>query len=189
MHFAPDTDDTLRFAVQLADTAPRASRSGADELDTSAQLDAFLDGWGYTGRRDHDERELREVCAVRDTLFTLWEVGTDDAVAIINRMLAEGRALPYLYRHDGSPWHLHASDLDAPLAERIGNEIALALVDVIRSGETRRLRLCAADDCGGIFVDFSRNGSKRFCSIRCGNRMNMVAFRERQAAEGEATAG
>lgn len=184
MRFAPDSDETLRFATQLADTDPRASRSGEDELATTRQLDSFLDGWGYTGRRDHDARELREVHAVRDQLFELWELDTDDAVVIINRMLAEGRALPYLYRHDGSPWHLHASDLGAPLAQRIGVEVALALVDVIRSGETGRLRLCEADDCGGIFVDFSRNGSKRFCSVRCGNRMNMVAFRERRAADG-----
>jgi predicted RNA-binding Zn ribbon-like protein len=32
-------------------------------------------------------------------------------------------------------------------------------------------------------VDLSRNGSKRFCSVRCGNRMNMVAFRERRAQD------
>jgi predicted RNA-binding Zn ribbon-like protein len=181
LHFAPDTDETLRFAVELADSAPRASRSGQDELATTEQLDAFLDGWGYTGRRDHDAQELREVHEVRDALFRLWELDTDAAVELINRMLREGNARPYLWRHDGSPWHLHASDLDAPLAQRIGVEIALALVDVIRSGETGRLRLCQADDCGGIFVDFSRNGSKRFCSVRCGNRMNMIAFRERQA--------
>ncbi|HEV7948458.1 MAG TPA: CGNR zinc finger domain-containing protein, partial [Glaciihabitans sp.] len=61
-------------------------------------------------------------------------------------------------------------------------EVALALVDVIRTGETGRLRSCAAGDCSGVFLDLSRNGSKRFCSVRCGNRMNMIAFRERAAA-------
>jgi predicted RNA-binding Zn ribbon-like protein len=183
LHFAPDSEETLEFAVDLANTRPEASRSGQDELATIAQLDAFLDGWRYSGRRDHDARELREVRATRDALPRLWKLGTDDAVVITNRMLSDGRALPYLYRHDGSPWHLHATDLNAPLAERIGVEIALALVDVIRSGETNRLRVCQADDCDGLFVDFSRNGSKRFCSVRCGNRMNMIAFRERQAAE------
>ena len=96
-------------------------------------------------------------------------------------MLADANARPYLARHDGLDWHLHATAPDAPLAERIRVEIALALVDVIRSGEQCRLRVCEADDCEGLFVDLSRNGSKRFCSVRCGNRMNMIAFRERQA--------
>ncbi|HHY51046.1 MAG TPA: CGNR zinc finger domain-containing protein, partial [Alphaproteobacteria bacterium] len=66
----------------------------------------------------------------------------------------------------------------------IAVEVALALVDVIRAGEQARLRVCDADDCEGLLVDLSRNGSKRFCSIRCGNRMNMAAFRERQSAAG-----
>jgi predicted RNA-binding Zn ribbon-like protein len=62
-------------------------------------------------------------------------------------------------------------------------EIALALIDVIRSGEQQRLRVCEAPDCEGLFVDFSRNGSKRFCSVRCGNRVNQLAFRARAAEE------
>ena len=68
------------------------------------------------------------------------------------------------------------------MAQRIEVEGALALVDVIRSNETGRLRVCAADDCAGLLVDLSRNGSKRYCSVRCGNRMNQLAFRERRQA-------
>ena len=62
-------------------------------------------------------------------------------------------------------------------------EVALALVDVIRTAENWRMRECAAPDCTGVFIDLSRNGSKRFCSVRCGNRMNMIAFRERAAED------
>ena len=81
---------------------------------------------------------------------------------IINKMLADAHALPHLYKHDDFPWHLHGTEPDAPFAERVRVEIALALVDVIRSGETHRLRVCGADDCEGLFVDMSRNGSKRY---------------------------
>lgn len=181
MHFAPDTVTNLEFMTALADTMPTASRSGEDELTTVAELDAFLDQWPWSGRRDHDQREVDEVRATRDLLPRLWVLQTDDAVEIINRMLADADARPYLSRHDGIDWHLHGTRGDEPLAERIRVEIALALVDVIRSGEQQRLRVCEADDCEGLFVDMSRNGSKRFCSVRCGNRMNMVAFRERRS--------
>jgi len=61
--------------------------------------------------------------------------------------------------------------------------VAFALIDVIRAHEWDRLRTCAADDCTGVFVDLSRNGSKRFCSLRCGNRINMIEHRARAAAE------
>lgn len=181
MHFAPDTETNLVFMTALADTRPAASRSGDDELTTVDELDTFLDQWPWSGRRDHDQREVDEVRATRDLLPRLWAATTPDAVEIINSMLADARALPYLSKHDGLDWHLHATAPDAPLAERIRVEIAMALIDVIRSGEQQRLRVCEADDCEGLFVDLSRNGSKRFCSVRCGNRMNMIAFRERQA--------
>jgi predicted RNA-binding Zn ribbon-like protein len=180
LHFAPDTETNLVFMTALADTRPEASRSGEDELTSVEQLDAFLDQWPWSGRRDHDQREVDEVRTTRDLLPRLWKAKTDDAVPIINKMLADADARPYLFRHDGLDWHLHATAPDAPLAERIRVEIALALVDVIRSGEQQRLRVCAADDCEGLFVDLSRNGSKRFCSVRCGNRMNTIAFRARQ---------
>jgi predicted RNA-binding Zn ribbon-like protein len=71
--------------------------------------------------------------------------------------------------------------MDAPLAERIKVESAMALLDVARSNETGRMRSCEASDCDGLLLDLSKNGSKRFCSVRCGNRMNMVAWRARQA--------
>ncbi len=183
MHFAPDTELTLEFTVALADTMPTATRSGDDELTTVDQLDALVDRWKWSGRRDHDERELRGVREIRDLLPALWTLPTDEAVVIINKMLADAHALPHLYRHDDFDWHLHATAPDAPFAERMRVEIALALVDVIRSGETNRLRACGADDCDGLFVDLSRNGSKRYHSVRCGNRMNTIAFRERRAAE------
>lgn len=184
MHFAPDTEDTLDFLVDLVNSAPAASRTGDDELATTEQLTELLDKHGYTGRFDRDEAERREVIATRDTLAAVWRLPADDAVPEVNGMLREARALPFLTKHDRFDWHLHATDAEAPLAERMRVEVALALVDVIRSHEWGRLRVCEAYDCEGVLLDLSRNGSKRFCSVRCGNRMNMVAFRERRAAEG-----
>ncbi|MDP1788733.1 MAG: CGNR zinc finger domain-containing protein [Rhodoglobus sp.] len=181
MHFAPDTENTLDFVVALGNTHPTASRSGRDELATPAELTALLLQHSYSGRMERDEVELREVRGTRDLLRRVWTMHRDDAAVAVNRMLREANALPYLMRHDHFDWHLHATDLEAPLAERIRVEAALAIVDVIRTDETDRMRECAADDCTGLLVDLSRNGSKRFCSVRCGNRMNQLAYRERVA--------
>lgn len=179
MQFAPDTIDTLAFTVALANTVPGASRSGEDELSTPAQLTALVTEHAYTGRFDRDLKELAEVTDTRALLRHIWTHSRDEAVPIVNRMLREANALPHLVRHDGWDWHLHATERSAPLAERIRVEVAFALIDVIRAREWERLRGCAASDCTGLFVDLSRNGSKRFCSIRCGNRMNMAEFRAR----------
>lgn len=179
MHFAPDTEETLNFTVALCNSVPSASRSGSDELASVAALGAFLQSWTYSGRIDRSLTELAAVQATRDRLRRLWTLPRDEAVVENNAMLSEANALPQLTRHDGSDWHWHATAPDAPLAERIRVEVALAIADVIRMDEMDRLRSCEADDCTGLLADLSRNGSKRFCSIRCGNRMNMVAFRAR----------
>lgn len=185
MHFAPDTEESLDFVVALCNTAPGASRSGQDELATVGQLTDFIGRYTYTGRIDHDETELREVQETRSLLRRVWTLDRDEAVTAVNQMLRDAKALPYLTRHDDSDWHIHATELDAPLAERIRVEAALSIIDVIRMNEMGRLRICAADDCTGLVLDLSRNGSKRFCTVRCGNRMNMIAFRERKADRGQ----
>jgi len=181
LHFAPDTEDTLDFLVALANTHPGASRGGEDELATQAQLTGLLAEHGYTGRFDRDDAELREVHQTRDLVRALWSMSRDDAVAEVNRWLREADALPFLVRHDRFDWHLHATSADAPLAERIRVESALALADVIRSDEKSRMRVCDAEGCSGVLVDLSRNGSKRFCSVRCGNRVNQQGYRARVA--------
>jgi predicted RNA-binding Zn ribbon-like protein len=60
-------------------------------------------------------------------------------------------------------------------------EAAMAVLDVIRAGEFGRLEVCAADDCGSVLVDLSRNRSKRFCDAGCGNRLAVAAYRARKA--------
>jgi predicted RNA-binding Zn ribbon-like protein len=179
LRFAPDTEDALTFAVALGNTIAGATKSGSDELDSPALLTALLTEHRYSGRFDRDEAELRDVRETRERIRHLWSLDRDAAALEVNGMLRDARALPDLMRHDGFDWHLHATAHDAPLAERIRVEVALAMIDVIRSGETARLRSCAAEDCSGVLIDLSRNGSKQFCSIRCGNRMNMIAFRQR----------
>ena len=181
MIFTHDTEAALLFVAALTDTTPEASDSGADELSTSEQLMALLEEWEYSGRRDGDSRELAEVRDARDRLRELWLLDRDEAAAAVNELLAEANALPQLVRHDRLDWHIHATELDAPLARRILVEAAMALVDAIRSDEMDRLRACDADDCESLYVDLSKNASRRFCSTRCGNRMAVRAYRARTA--------
>lgn len=179
MRFAPDTIDALDFAVDLVNTLPGATRGGEDALATIAQMTALLERHAYSGRMDRDERELADLRATRALLRDMWACPVDDVVPVVNAMFRDSGSMPYLIRHEPFDWHLHATDLDAPLVDRMRSELAIAFADVIRSLEWGRLRECAAPDCDGVLADLSRNGSKRFCSIRCGNRVNQIAFRDR----------
>ncbi|MFN8375080.1 MAG: CGNR zinc finger domain-containing protein [Anaerolineae bacterium] len=57
-------------------------------------------------------------------------------------------------------------------------ELALSAEQLLLSEPIQRLKKCAADDCGVLFVDHSRAGARRWCSMAgCGNRHKVQAFR------------
>jgi predicted RNA-binding Zn ribbon-like protein len=181
MVFAPDTEVALRSVVGLINSAA----NGREELAAQADLDAFLEAEGFTGSRTRDAAELDSVRALRRELTQLWTADEDTAVEIVNRLLREAKALPQLVKHDGWDWHLHASVPEAPLADRMSTEAAMALADVIRGKEMDRLRTCEAEDCDAVVLDLTRNRSKRYCDTgNCANRAHVAAYRARQAAAG-----
>lgn len=182
MAFIHDTDEALSSMAALVNTA--VLRPGCvDGLGDVEQFEAFVGQWQWTGSRAHDESERRAVVALRPVFRGLWEAPDEDAVVeSVNGWLVKGRALPQLVAHDGWGYHLHATPPDVPLATRWLVDAAMAMVDVIRSGELSRFQFCAADDCAGVLVDLSKNRSRRFCEVGCGNRVNVAAYRARQKA-------
>jgi predicted RNA-binding Zn ribbon-like protein len=177
--FAHDTDVALAAAAALVNTADGAR----DQLPDPATLDRFVRVWGWTGDRARDEAELRAVRELRPRLRELWQVGEEQVVQLVNGLLREAKALPQLVRHDDWDYHLHATPPEAPLATRMAVEAAMAFVDVIRSKELSRLRICAYPGCDNVVVDLSKNRSKRFCESGCGNRAAVAAYRTRRAAK------
>lgn len=182
MVFAHDTETSLASSAALINTLGDGTEQG-DTLRTVEDLDAFVEAWEYTGSRTHDEAELAAVRDLRPVLRRIWTAEDDEVVvAEVNALLSGARALPQLVRHDGWDWHLHATSPEQPLATRMAVEAAMALVDVVRSGELSRLRVCEAEDCGAVLVDLSRNRSRRYCEGGCGNRVAVAAYRARRAA-------
>jgi predicted RNA-binding Zn ribbon-like protein len=176
MIFAHDTEVALSAAAALVNT----DRSDGETLTSVERLDEFVAAWGWTGARARTRAELLAVQELRPTLARFWRADEDGAVRIVNRLLREGHALPQLAKHDEWDYHIHATAPDAPLAERMAVEAAMAMSDVIRMKEMPRLQVCAAGDCSDVFVDLSKNRSRRFCSATCGNRANVAAYRARQ---------
>lgn len=130
---------------------------------------------------------------LRATLADAPEDPSDDAedaraarvARLTNELFTETRARPQLRKHDHWDWHLHAVPNDAGIAERTAADVAVALADVVLDGETSRFGSCAAAGCGALFVDLSRNRSKRFCDRgNCANRTHVAAHRARRADDG-----
>lgn len=182
MVFTDDTTLALQAAVFLANSGLEP-----DTLGTVADLDAYFEEFHYTGRHDRDEAELAAVRDIRPTLHRVLTTGGTELVALVNELLRDYAALPQLVRHDDLGWHFHACEADRPLADRIIVETAMAMTDVLRADELSRFGICADDDCEGIVLDLSRNRSRRFCSLACGNRNAVAAYRARQTAQSAGT--
>jgi predicted RNA-binding Zn ribbon-like protein len=178
MAFTHDTELSLSATAALVNTG----RAPVEEMPDVAALDQFIADWEWTGSRTHDKAELAAVLRLRSRLARLWEMTADEAVVLVNGLLAEANALPQLVKHDGWDYHIHATSPDAPLANRMAVDAAMAFADVIRVGEFGRLRVCAADDCEDVVVDLSKNRSRRFCGLTCANRVNVAAYRSRRTA-------
>ena len=180
--FAHDTEHSLLAVAAFVNT----EGAGREGLPDVADLDRFVTHWGWSGPRRPDDRELLELRALRPRLRLLWELEESGVVTLVNEILREFRALPQLVSHEAGPYHLHVMPPDAPIAQRVAVDSAMAVVDLARLGELGRLRVCEADDCTNALVDLSKNRSRRYCSTACLNRVNVAAYRTRQRAQGHA---
>ena len=115
------------------------------------------------------------------TVFEAAEANDHDrAATTLNKLMTGSGARPHLARHDGEHWHLHFHERRAPFAAAWVASLATGLAVVLGSEHADRLGVCSAVACDRVFVDTSRNGTRRFCSTSCQSRVKAAAFRARQ---------
>ena len=176
MVFAHDTTAALILAADLVNS---------DELTDVATLEAFLDKHLVEPRRRATAADLDAVRALRPRLRAVWQAKDRQGRAnLVNELLTDSGARPRLVDHGGGwGWHLHVTGHDAALQHRIAAQAGFAFADLVRLGEADRLCCCEAPDCEAVFVDLSRNRSRRYCDTgNCGNRQHVAAYRERLRA-------
>ena len=113
----------------------------------------------------------------------------DAAARQVNALLAATGAHPWLDSHDGEPWHLHFHGAEDSMAVGWAAGCATGLAVVLGSELHGRIGVCTAPRCDRVYVDTSRNGTRRFCSTTCQNRVKAAAFRARQATSANPGAG
>jgi predicted RNA-binding Zn ribbon-like protein len=73
-------------------------------------------------------------------------------------------------------WDKMSEALESPLWP-----VVRSAAELLTSGDSSRLRQCVGEDCGWLFVDTSRNGSRQWCDMKdCGNLAKVRRFRQRQ---------
>jgi len=160
-----DYADLVRFAVQTGITPKAAARSllRAAESDPAAA-----------------EQTLVAARVLREALYDLFFAQATGAKP------AE-RDLEIL----DAAWHRLSLDIDFHWTWTDGPEaldsmlgpIVESAVALLTAGPRDRVRTCESDTCQWVFLDTSKNRSRRWCDMKqCGNREKARRFQERARA-------
>ena len=188
MNFTSHIDIIVTAAVNLVNAVtPGEARGRTFEQPTGKELQEAVRG-ALRGRRPvtpaisaADAAQLARLAGWLRSVFDSIEHGDVDAAAItLNALLAETGARPQLDRHDGEPWHLHFHGRTDTAAQGWGAGCVTGLAVALGTDMYDRLGVCTASRCDRVYVDSSRNGTRRFCSTSCQNRVKAAAFRARQ---------
>jgi predicted RNA-binding Zn ribbon-like protein len=119
---------------------------------------------------------------VLQRLFTAVASGEPPGVALdeLNELLTDGlgrmRVAPSSRRQLALAWQRMGEDLESPLWP-----VVWSAAQLLTSNEAARIHICAAPDCGWMYVDRSRNRLRRWCQMEtCGTRAKSRRRYERE---------
>lgn len=118
---------------------------------------------------------LARAFALREVLYRLFHAQAErrepsaDDLALLGGFLAEAAPRVALARIDGRyAWRIGVADATLPA---LLSPVLWSATDVLGSARLAKVKRCANDACQWLFIDDSKNGSRRWCSMSsCGNR-------------------
>jgi predicted RNA-binding Zn ribbon-like protein len=181
--FSHYSSEPVELAAELVNTLTAGKHDTIAEL---SGLRGFLDRHHHLWMEDSlppAEGDVGKVRDLRRRLRAVFEAGdADTASDLLNKVLADNGAVPRISTHGGSP-HLHFETSGTSFSRWLAVVTAMGLATVVVDQGVERFGVCAAEDCAHVFIDTSRNRSRRHCSTKCASRENVAAFRKRRRAQ------
>lgn len=165
----------------------RKSESPNEYLASPLDLEEWLRARHLMGEGGRVTEEFRlRALELRDAIYRLCSAVAAGArlaesdLDVLNSEVCEGLAKLELNGDLG--WTLAQSDV----LERAMSLVALSAAELLSSPLRTRLRECADEQCGWLFLDHSKNRSRRWCSMSdCGNLAKARRFlAKKRAANG-----
>ena len=129
------------------------------------------------------ERDLAAFRRARGELRRAFDADDEDsAVAALNAILDGRPVTVQLAREDGAS-RLSYRPVESEPINALLTESAIALLDAIRDVGWQRFGICAGSPCTCVYLDRTRNRSRRFCSDLCNDRVSQEAHRRRKRAQ------
>jgi predicted RNA-binding Zn ribbon-like protein len=173
-----------RLCLDFTGTVGQRSAWGYERLREPADLGRWVVQAGLLERTPRcDEaalsvaRDLREAIYLSLSAVISGRPASGQDVAAINKAASWLPRVPQLDPRTRQVSWVCARPLRAGLAT-----VARDAVLLLGSDDIQRVRECAAADCSLLFLDSSRSGRRRWCSMeRCGNRQKTASYRRRRS--------
>jgi predicted RNA-binding Zn ribbon-like protein len=175
----PDEKDSIGLAVGLVNTWDVLNNP--PEILNLERLGILLRWFELDDAAEAaSERDIEPVRQVRDRLRRAFE-STDEAEAVaeLNALALRAKAVPRLEPANGG-WAFRYGPGEQSVANELAGRAAVALLEVIERDGWDRFGLCAAAPCCCVYVDRSRNRSRRYCCGLCADRATQAAARRRK---------
>ena len=179
----PRERDSVALAVALANTWD-VLNDPPEHLDDIQMLRLILRAFGLEEEAKRaKEADLAPLRAIRDRLREAFGADAESAaVEELNALARESGAIPQLERKNGG-WTFRYGIGRRSLVDELAGRASVALLGVIEEGGWRRFGRCAAAPCCCVFVDRSRNRSRRYCCHWCADRATQAAARRRRKTQ------
>lgn len=168
-----------QVVVDLVNSAPHGRHP--ELMGDVSELGDLSRSWIVTEAEDPRRTDVGKLHRFRGRLRALF-IAPDLAsrIEIVNELLMSADVHPRLVEHDELALHIHYFQPYAPLSDHLIADCTMVLALMFEGGEGDRLKVCAAPECGTVFVDRSKNRSRLYCDSQgCGNRLHAAAYRAR----------
>jgi predicted RNA-binding Zn ribbon-like protein len=151
-----------------------------ERLPDEEALRAFLREQGIARRPARGD--LAACRLLRDALWQVFDANSPEVLVERLDALARGLTVTPRLEREADGWRLTIEARPtAPLAELLAARAVAGLAHAVAEQGPERIRLCGAAPCREVFIDTSRNATRRYCCRRCANRVSAAHFRERHA--------
>lgn len=178
-----------RLCLDFVDTvndrlsAPRDLLRSYDDLLAWGQQAGIVGDADASALRDHATRypanaahTLQDAIAVREAIYRIFRAIAEETPPTANDLAVFNAALAQAMAHGcivpqaaGFAWHW--DDSSVRQLDSVLWPVMRSTADLLTSSDLEHVRLCAAEDCGWLFLDESKNHTRRWCDMKtCGNR-------------------
>jgi predicted RNA-binding Zn ribbon-like protein len=165
--------DVVAWAEHAGAVDAKAARRARTALADESEADRLL----------RHAKHLREAIYAIGVAVSRGEAAPENDLGVVREFARRAMGSAAFVRQGAGGYRFDFSA--APTEASLLGPIAWSAVDLLQNGRLDRVKQCPGEDCGWLFIDNSKNGSRRWCDMAtCGNRTKVHRHRQHRHPAG-----